>query len=223
MAAESAGMTLSANRLTRRGIVAALLGAGVSPAALAAPAVAFPLRLGYARVGPQGFVRLRSAEQEAWMQLQTRMGGLVDTMEPIQPSDMLGAKAPELDGGASCALVARQIGAVAGYSHVILYATQDGRKNYDHDGGWISKAFANLRSDYLKYSRASGEAHLLDISGGPAIASVSADVAPRKLLDPFDNHRNPERETLAALTASLERRIQSLARAGFDAQRSIAD
>lgn len=223
MAAESARMTVSAIRLTRRGIVAALVGAGVSPEALAAPAIAFPLRLGYARVGPQGFVQLRSAEQAAWGQLQTRTGGLIDSIEPIQPSDMLGAKAPELDGGASCALVARRIGAAAGYSHVILYATQDGRKSYDHDGGWISKAFADLRSEYLKYGRAGGEAHLLDISGGPAIASVSADIAPRNPLDPFDNHRNPERETLAALTASLERRLQSLARAGYQAQRSIAD
>jgi hypothetical protein len=223
MAAESAGMTASAIRLTRRGIVAAFVGASVSPAALAGPTLVFPLRLGYARVGETGFVAIRSSEQEAWTQLQTRLGGLINTIEPIQPSDMLGAKAPELDGGASCALVARQLAANAGYSHVILYATQDGRKTYKHGASWVSRAFASLRSEYLKYDRATGEAHLLDVAGGPAIASVSADAAPRDPIDPSDNHRNPEREALTGLTTALERRLQSLSRAGFDAQRSIAD
>jgi len=216
-------MTASAIRLTRRGIIALLAGAGVTPAALAAPALVFPLRLGYARIGETGFVAIRSSEQEAWTQLQTRLGGLIDTIEPIQPSDMLGAKAPELDGGASCAMVARRLAADAGYSHVVLYATQDGRKTYKHGASWVSRAFASLRSEYLKYDRATGEAHLLDIAGGPAIASVIADAAARDPIDPFDNHRNPERETLTGLTTALERRLQSLARPAYEAQRSIAD
>ena len=108
-------------------------------------------------------------------------------------------------------------------SHVILYATQDGRKVYEHYDNWFAAAFASFRSEYLKYGRATGEAHLLDLSGGPAIASVSADASPRNPLDPFDNHRNPEAETLTALTIALERRLQSLARAGYEAARSIAD
>jgi hypothetical protein len=210
-------------RFSRRGLLAALSGASLVPAAFAAPAIIFPLRLGYARIGPKGFVPLRSKEQQAWTELQIRVGGLIDTIEPIQLSSMLGTKAPEVDGGASCALIARKLAVEAGYSHVILYATQDGRKIDEHDDSWFSKAFASFRSEYLKYGRATGEAHLLETSGGPAIASVSADAAPRNPLDPFDNHRNPEAETLAALTLALERRFQSLARAGYEAQRSIAD
>jgi len=210
-------------RLTRRGIVAALVGAAVTPAAFAAPLLAFPLRLGYARVGPEGFIHLRSTEQQAWTKLQMRIGGLIESIEPIQPSNMLGAKMPDVDGGASCALVARQMAANAGFSHVILYATQDGRKIYEHQDNWFANAFASFRSEYLKYDRATGEAHLLDVLGGPAIASVAADAAPRNPLNLFDNHRNPEGETLASLTQSLERRIQDFARAGYEAQRSIAD
>lgn len=210
-------------RLTRRGIVAALVGAGVTPAAFAAPALAFPLRLGYARIGPEGFVHLRSKEQEAWTMLQSRVGGLIESIEPIQPSNMLGARMPNVDGGASCALVARQTAANAGFSHVILYATQDGRKVYKHKDNWFANAFASFRSEYLKYDRATGEAHLLDVSGGPAIASVATDTAPRNPLNLFDNHRNPEAETLASLTQSLGRRIQDFARVGYEAQRSIAD
>ena len=210
-------------RLTRRGIVAALVGASVTPAAFAAPALVFPLRLGYARIDHEGFVHLRSKEQEAWTMLQTRIGGLIETIEPIQPVNMLGAGAPDVDGGASCALVARQIASNAGFSHVILYATQDGRRTYELGKNWFSRAFASFRSEYLKYERATGEAHLLDVSGGPAIASVSADAAPRNPFNLFDNHRNPEGETLASLTQSLERRIQDFARAGYEAQRSIAD
>lgn len=155
--------------------------------------------------------------------MQTRIGGLVETIEPIQPSNMLGANTPEVDGGASCALIARQLAANAGFSHVVLYATQDGRKTYEHKDNWFAKAFASFRSGYLKYDRATGEAHLLDVSGGPAIASVAADTAPRNPLNLFDNHRNPEAETLTSLTQSLERRIQDFARAGYEAQRSIAD
>lgn len=210
-------------RLTRRGLAPALAALLLAPRALAAPAPIFPMRIGYARIGAEGFLRLRSAEQEAWEQLRTRTGGLIEQIEPIQPGDMLGANAPVLDGGASCALVARQMGADAGYSHVILYATQDGRRLPKDDDNWVSKAFENFRSEYLKYNRATGEAHLLDIAGGPPIASVSADIAPRNPLDPFDNHRNPEAETLKALTVGLEHRLQSLARAGYEAQHSIAD
>jgi len=42
-------------------------------------------------------------------------------------------------------------------------------------------------------------------------------------LNPFDGGRNPERETLAQLTANLERRLQDMSRLAFDAQRSIGD
>lgn len=215
-------------RLSRRGLLAAFCGASLSPVALApaayaAPAVSFPLRLGYARVSPSGFVPLRSKEQQAWTELQTRIGGLIDTIEPLPLKTMLGAQAPDIDGGASSALIARKLAADAGYSHVILYATHDGRRVYEHDDSWFSKAFASFRSEYLKYDRATGEAHLLDVSGGPAIASVSADASPRDPIDPFDNRRNPEAETLAELTFGLERRLQSLARAGYQAARSIAD
>jgi hypothetical protein len=210
-------------RLTRRGLAPALTALLFAPRALATPAPAFPMRIGYTRIGAQGFLRIRSAEQQAWDSLRTRTGGLIDLIDPIQPGDMLGANAPVLDGGASCALVARQMAAGAGYTHVILYATQDGRRVPEDRDNWVSKAFENFRSEYMKYDRATGEAHLLDVSGGAAIVSVSADVAPRNPLDPFDNHRKPEAETLTALIVDLEHRLQSLARAGYEAQRSIAD
>jgi hypothetical protein len=209
-------------RLSRRGILAALVGAGVTPAAFAAPGFGFPLRMAYARVGPDGFVQLRADEQRYWSELQTRIGGLIETLEPIQPANMLGA-GPEVSDTASCAMVARQVAFRAGLTHVVLYATQDGRRTYKYNEAWLSETFARFRSEYLKYGRAVGEAHVLDVSGGPPIVSVTADAAPRNPLDPFDNHRNPERETLAGLTAALERRLQNLARVDYAAQASIAD
>ena len=209
-------------RLSRRGILAAFVGAGVTPAALAAPAFGFPLRMAYARVGPDGFVPLRAEEQRYWSELQTRIGGLIETLEPIQPANMLDA-GPEVSDTASCAMVARQIAFRAGLTHVVLYATQDGRRSYKYNEAWLSETFAKFRSEYMKYDRAVGEAHVLDVGGGPPIVSVTADAAPRNPLDPFDNHRNPERETLAGLTAALERRLQNLARADYAAQASIAD
>jgi hypothetical protein len=209
-------------RLSRRSMIAALVGAGVTPAAFAAPGFGFPLRVAYARVGPDGFVQLRVDEQRYWNELQIRMGGLIETLEPIQPGNMLDA-GPEVSDTASCAMVARQIAFRAGLTHVLLYATQDGRRSHKYNEDWLSETFASFRSEYMKYGRAVGEAHILDVGGGPPIVSVTADAPPRNPFDPFDNHRNPERETLAGLTAALERRLQHLSRTDFSAQASIAD
>jgi hypothetical protein len=220
MRADLAAMTVSA-RLTRRGLVGALAGAALAPPALAAPALIFPLRLGYARIGPDGFVRLRSDERRYWSELQTRAGGLIETLEPLQPADLQRA-APETDGEA-IANFARQLAASRGLANVVLYATQDGQAASDRARNWIELTFGDFRSGYGRHPRATGEALLLDVTGGPAIASVSADAALRSPFNLFDNNRNPERETLAALVMALERRLQSLARPTYDAQLSIAD
>jgi hypothetical protein len=227
MTAERAAMTIAAIRLSRRkfGLAfgGAVLGLAFAPQAAASPLLRFPLRIGYARVGRGGFLHIRSEEQSAWTFMQTRLGGLIDSIEPIQPFDMLAARAPDLDGGANCALVARRLASDAGFNYVILYATNDGQKIYASGASWVSRAFASLRAEVDKDERATGEAHLLDVSGGPAIASVMADAAPREPLNLFDNRRNPERETLTLLTQNLERRLQDFARTGYEAQRSIAD
>ncbi len=151
------------------------------------------------------------------------MSGLIQRMAPIQPSDMLGANLVHVEGGPNCAMVARQAAARWGFSHVVLYATHDGQNHYASDGYWWSDIFVGLQSDLDKDGRATGEAHLLDVEGGPAIASASADSPPRDALNLFDGGRNPERETLAKLTQGLEQGLQDLARMAYDSQRSIAD
>jgi hypothetical protein len=203
--------------------VAALGGFLLAPRALAAPALAFPLRTAYARIGEKGFVAIRADEQAYWSGLQARLGGLIDAIEPIQPSNIMGGEAPEVDGGASCAMVARQMATDLGFGFVILYATQDGQRAYKHGGSWVARAFASLKSDLDTDARATGEAHLLDVAGGPPLASVRADVPPRSPLNLFDNHRNPERETLGLLTQGMELRLQRIARPQYEAERSIAD
>ncbi len=219
-------MTRLSFRMTRRGLGLRVLGLGLglafAPPAFGAPALRFPLRLGYARVGPDGFMKLGTDDQAAWTALQTRLGGLIDEIEPIQPADMFGARAPDVDGGASCAMVARQIAANSGFSHVVLYATSDGRRDYPATDAWYSKAFASFRSEYFQYGVATGEAHLLDVAGGPAIASVSADAPAAGALDVF-GRRRPERKALARVTAAMERKLQSIARVEYESQRSIAD
>lgn len=208
-------------RITRRGLVAALAGAGIAPAAWASPPLVFPVRLGYARIGPDGFIYLRADEQHYWSALQTRTGGLIALLEPIQPSDMLGGS-PPVDPDADWVLAARERAATRGLGHVVLYATQDGRP-VARSGDFVSRAFAGLRAELGKYGRAAGEAHLLDVAGGPSIASVAWDASPRNPLNLFDNDRNPERETLAGLVDALGRRLQALARPAYEAQASIAD
>jgi hypothetical protein len=198
-------------------------GVVLAPAALAAPYTRWPLRLAYVRVSPSGFVHIRSDEQLAWTQLQTRLGGLIETIQPMQPDDMFGAKPPQVEGGANCAMVARQMASAAGFDQVILYATHDGQRTYKSDGGWFSDLFASLQAGLDKDERATGEAHLLDVMGGPALITVSADAKPRDPLNLFDGGRNPERETLASLTQGIERRLQDMARSAYDNQRSFGD
>lgn len=195
----------------------------LAPAALAAPYMRWPLRLAYVRVCPNGFVHIRSDEQQAWTQLQTRLGGLIETIQPMQPDDMFGGKSPQVEGGPSCAMVARQMASAAGFDQVILYATNDGQRTYKSDGSWFSDLFATLQADLDKDGRAMGEAHLLDVGGGPALISVNADAKPRDPFNLFDGGRNPERETLTSLTQGIERRLQDLARAAYEGERSIGD
>jgi hypothetical protein len=213
------------DNLSRRSLLA-LAGLGVgsllAPSAFASPVLAFPLRAAYAHIGKTGFMRLTSDDQQIWAGLQTRLGGLIDDLTPIQPSDMMGAKTPELDGGASCAMVARQIALNAGLSHVILYATDDGRRPEKSEHRWLTKAFHVVRQEYYEYDDATAEAHLLTVDGGPAIASVSVDARKLNWLEVIGG-RNPDRENLLGLTQALERRFQAMARSQYENQRSIAD
>lgn len=204
---------LSLNRrafLVLGGLIAA------APAAFAGGRIGFPLRAAYARLGPDGFAPIRTAEQSQWAALQTRTGQLIAQLDPLQPTTMLGQRAPDLDGGASCALAARAMASEAGFDHVILYAIDDGHAKKQ---GWIGDCFASLRKQSHDRKSALGEAHLLYVGGGSPLLSVTADAPPRGLL----SHRSPARETLDGLISSLEKRIFDAARSDFDAQRSIAD
>lgn len=220
-------MAFSTSSLTRRSALRlGLAGAGLAlaaPQALAAPAVSFPMRIAVARVSPDGFVHIRSEEQEAWEQMALRLGGLVDTLAPLQPANMLGGGLPKINGAASCALVARQMAGNAGFAQVILYSTFDGQRKRETYDNWFAQTFGDLTSDLAKDGRATGEAHLLDTGGGMPLASVMADAKPRDPLNLFDGGRNPERETLTRLIQQMEWRLQDMSRRAYDSSRSIGD
>lgn len=220
-------MGFSTSSVTRRtALRLGLAGAGLAlaaPQAFAAPAVAFPLRIACVRVAPEGFVHIRSEEQDVWQQMAMRLGGLIDTLTPLQPANMLGGGLPKIDGAASCALVARQIAGNAGFAQVILYSTLDGQRKRETYDNWFAQTFGDLTSDLAKDGRATGEAHLLDTSGGMPLASAMADAKPRDPLNLFDGGRNPERETLTRLIQQMEFRLQDMARGAYASSRSIAD
>lgn len=181
------------------------------------------MRIAYARVSPGGFVQIRSDEQEKWTGMATRLGGLIASLAPLQPGGMLGGGLPQIEGGANCSLVARQMAQAMGYNQVILYATQDGqqpRQTYDN---WFSQTFGNLIADMTKDGRATGEAHLLLTGGGMPLATAMADASPRDPLNLFDGGRNPEREVLVQLAGAMERRLQDMARTAYEGSRSIGD
>jgi hypothetical protein len=216
--------TVSMSRRRAIGLGLAGLGACLgAPAASAAPGVSFPLRAAYARVSPTGFVHIRSDEQAHWTRMATRMGGLVDQLAPMQPGDMFGGGLPSVEGGPSCAMVARQMALNAGYNQVILYATNDGQRAYAPPDGWFGDTFAWMQGEFDKDGRATGEAHLLDVGGGMPLASAHADAKPRDPLNLFDGGRNPERETLDSLIRAMELRLNAMALLAYESQRSIAD
>lgn len=205
--------------LTRRSLIAGAAALAAAPQAFAAEQLAFPLRLACARLGPQGFIHMRGDDLQAWETLAVRTGGLIAEIEPLQPSSMLGARAPALDGGASCALAARRMATDAGFELVILYAVD--ANGHGGKDGWLNDCFASVRA--AGGHGAVGEAHLLSIDGGAPLVSATAEARGKSWLNPLSYGRHPERDTLAALTASLERRIQSRAARQFELHRSIAD
>lgn len=181
------------------------------------------MRIACVRVSPEGFVPIRSAEQDAWRQMALRLGGLVDTLTPLQPTNMLGGGLPKIEGVASCALVARQMAMSAGFAQVILYATTDGQRRRETYDNWFAQTFDALIAGLSKDGRATGEAHLLDVGGGMPLASAMADAKPRDPLNLFDGGRNPEREALTRLIQQMELRLQDMARGAYETSRSIAD
>lgn len=216
-------MKTAAPALSRRQVwVALAAGLIIAPAARAA-APRFPMRLGYLRAGPDGFEHVGSPEQAIWRQFEARMAGLIDEVEPIQPDGLIASPdAPDVDGGPACILAARKLAAEKGFDHLILYSMLDGKRSYDPGHNWLTRTFATLRSDMGAHDRPNGEAYLLGIAGGPPIASATADVHQKELLNPFDLERNPAHETLTALTGDLERQLQRMAASQLAADASIA-
>ncbi|MEQ1780202.1 MAG: hypothetical protein ABMA14_02500 [Hyphomonadaceae bacterium] len=215
-------LTLTRRSAMRLGL-AGLSVAALAPSALAAPVVSYPMRIAYARVSPAGFVHIRSAEQDAWTRMATRLGGLISALTPLQPAGMLGGGLPKIEGPANCALVARQMAQDAGYNQVILYATLDGQPPSQSYDNWFSQTFNDLLADIAKDGRATGEAQLLLTGGGMPLATATADAAPRDLLNLFDGGRNPEREVLDQLVGAIERQLQDMARSAYEGSRSIGD
>ena len=224
---EPVHMTFPAISLSRRTALKLGLGglaaAALTQPALAVPGISYPMRIAYARLSPAGFVQIRSDEQDAWTRMATRLGGLISTLTPLQPSGMLGGGLPKIESGANCSLMARQMAQDAGCNQVILYATLDGQPPPGAYDNWFSQTFNDLLSDIAKDGRATGEAQLLLTSGGMPLASATADAAPRDLLNLFDGGRNPEHEVLGKLVDAMERQLQDMARSAYEGSHSIGD
>lgn len=188
----------------------------------AAPTLRLPLRFAYVRLGPGGLMRLSSEEQTIWRAMRTRLGGLSAEPEPLQPYPLIGDQAPEVDGGATAAMAARDMARRAGFDLVLLYAIDDGKRGWVGKRGWLSKIFAAVRTAAEPHAPASAEAYLLDVGGGPPVLSIAVNAAPRAFPNPFDGRPAPDRETLALVANEFERRLREAARPQFTAERSIA-
>jgi hypothetical protein len=210
--------------LSRRGLVVGMGALALAGRALAAPAPQpkFPLRIAVFRMSEKGLAHIPTEHQTIWNGFATRLGGLVDTIEPAQPISMVDLSAPADDGGESSAARARGLAERMGCGHIILYATDDGVKRQAWSAGWVNRAFNHLREAVAIHDRQFGEALLMDIQGGLALAQSTADVSPSTPIDLFTG-RNGETETLKLLTAGLERRVQKLAEKQRIAEQTLAD
>ncbi len=87
----------------------------------------------------------------------------------MQPQDMIGTAGSKMEGGANCAMAARQHG-VDGRVQ-LRDPLCDARRPASFPtrmASWFSDLFANMQADLDKDNRATGEAHLLDVAGGHA-------------------------------------------------------
>lgn len=221
-------MNSAAASHTRRAILAGACAAGAlapyaAPPAHAAPRLGYPLRILYARIGPNGFERIDTEEQALWSSMSVRLGGLIDRLEPIQRYSMLANDPPAMDSETGNILIARQIATDAHLDHILLYSSHDGSRAYRSYSNWLSRAYAGLRTNLGPHDDAIAEAHIISAAGGPPVVSLSVDAPPRTRLNPFDWRRNPEGQAMLWLATAVEDRIQSDARAVFAAQTSIAD
>lgn len=218
-------MSVKAQNQTRRTLLASALAAGALSAgpAHAAPRLQYPLSLLYGRIGPTGFERIDTAEQNVWSAMAVRLTGLVERIEPIQQYSMLTNNPPMLDNDNGNVLIARQLASDAGLGHILLYASRYGAPAYPSSNNWFSRAFNGLRTRLTRSDDAVAEAHILPTDGGRPIVSISIDSPARSPLNPLDLLRDPEAEAVVHLATALESRIADDARAAYAAQRSIAD
>jgi hypothetical protein len=189
----------------------------------AAEPLSLPMRFACMRMDPDGFAYISSQEQGLWRSFQSRLGGLISDIRPIQPANRLGLVAPKTDSGASCALAARALALEAGFDLVLLYGTLNGRRSYEAQGNVLSRLFASLRSEHGPYDPSTGEAHLLDAGGGAPLLSFRSDAPPKSLIDRVPGGREPELEALTILIDQFEQRLLDVARDAYRSERSIAD
>lgn len=181
----------------------------------------YPLGLLYGRIGPEGFERIDTAEQALWSSMAVRLGGLISRIEPLQRFSMLTNDPPALQSENGNVLIARQIALEAGLDHVLLYSSYDGKRTQAAYSNWLSQGYAAVRSSVARHDNAIAEAHVLRVSGGAPILSLSLDAPPKSRFNPFDMHRNPERQVMQRLAEAVERDIQSDANAALRAQTSL--
>ncbi|MBI1339172.1 hypothetical protein GC169_03020 [bacterium] len=216
-------MVRSALPISRRQAAIALAVCLAAGAARADSGGGAPLRIACARLGPEGFVRIDSEEQAIWRRMELRLGGLVDRLTLLRPADLLAPAAPAIDGPATARLALLSAASAHGADHAILYTCDDGRKTFPHSANWFSSAFASARGVASRADPAQAEAALMHTTTGADIAFVSGDAPPRDRLNPFDNHRRPDREAVEALTGLIEREIMEMMTPAFARSRSIAD
>lgn len=209
---------IRAPTLTRRAALLLAAGAAIAPRALAAPTVTFPLRIAVAKLTPTGLARLSAEQQTIWSAMAQRLGGLIESIEPVQPSSLITPRPPEVDGGRSALEQACNIAEELICPHLILFATEQPSRTVQAPAQWLSKALTSVR-DVVTPDRMMGEVLLVGAENINVVARATTDVAPRFMI--FGPE--PETETVKALAVSLERRLQLIARDQYAASRSITD
>ncbi len=239
---------LSRRRLIT-GLSGALIAGNLPAFAGVTPSMRIPASIAYGRFDANGQVDMTAMDRQTWEAMARRIGGGIARMEPFQSSNFLPMQAPDLDGGAAAALAARNMAGRSGYDYVLLYAViwpetptaverdspvpSEGvravRKRIGKKVRWVFSSvakgpFANSTDEITQEPAGPvrGEAHLLDVAGGGAITSSWAEAPINKSWGIMRAKTDPETELLEALSQDMERRLQGLMRAPYDARRSIA-
>lgn len=218
----------------------------------APPVLRLPAAMLYMKLDLNGMTMPPAHDRLLWQQMSMNLGGIITRIEPM-PKNRLMGHMDDIDGAGAAILNARTLAKQAGYDFIIVYGvlpeaseeeiTEAGKPRRIKDRSIIAGVRRRLtfwehHNDIANYepptndqihkqlSRTSslvGEAHLLDVRGGPPLASAWAEAEKLSLVQKYTSKDKRELMIIEELVLGIQREIYQLSYQNLGKQKSLAD